>query len=174
MHKHKPFTRLMLMAAFLLLGVMIAGCVAPAAAPAEGEDAAMPAADDQIVLRVGTGDSGEGLTPHQEIIRRFEEANPDIKVQLEPVSGSDYYGRLLTQIAANDAPDIMNIGDDAVPRFVMSEAFLSLDEFIARRGWAGHQHLSARAAGTGSVGRAAVVPAQGLLTHGRLLQQGHL
>ncbi len=131
MHNRKPFTRLMLMAAFLLLGVMIAGCVAPAAAPAEGGDAAMPADGDQIVLRVGTGDSGEGLTPHQEIISRFEEANPGIKVQLEPVSGSDYYGRLLTQIAANDAPDIMNIGDDAVPRFVMSDAFLPLDEFIA-------------------------------------------
>ena len=47
MHKRKPFTRLMLMAAFLLLGVMIAGCVAPAAAPAEGEDAAMPAEEEE-------------------------------------------------------------------------------------------------------------------------------
>ena len=91
----------------------------------------MPSEGEQIVLRVGTGDSGEGLNPHQEIIRRFEEANPNITVQLEPVSGSDYYGRLLTQIAANDAPDIMNIGDDAVPRFVMSDAFLPLDDFIA-------------------------------------------
>jgi hypothetical protein len=36
---------------------------------------------------VGTGDSGEGLNPHQEIIAEFEKANPDILVQLEAVSG---------------------------------------------------------------------------------------
>ncbi len=119
----------------LMLGIaalLVAACAAPVA-PAPGSDSATGAAADgeQIVLRVGTGDSGEGLAPHQEIIRRFEEANPDITVQLEPVSGSDYYARLLTQIAAGDAPDIMNIGDDAVPQFVDAEAFLPLDDFIA-------------------------------------------
>ena len=40
--------------------------------------------DAKTVLRIGTGDSGEGLTPHQEIIKHFEAANPDIQVQLEP------------------------------------------------------------------------------------------
>jgi acetolactate synthase small subunit len=40
----------------------------------------------KIILRVGTGDSGEGLNPHQEIIARFEEANPDILIQLEAVA----------------------------------------------------------------------------------------
>ena len=84
----------------------------------------------KIILRVGTGDSGEGLNPHQEIIARFEDANPDILVQLEAVSGRDYYARLLTQIAAGAAPDIMQIGDDAVPMFVSRGAFLPLDEFI--------------------------------------------
>jgi multiple sugar transport system substrate-binding protein len=115
-----------------IAALLLAACAAPPGSMPAGEtggDAAAP--DGQIVLRVGTGDSGEGLNPHQEIIRRFEEANPDIKVQLEPVSGSDYYARLLTQIAAGDAPDIMNIGDDAVPQFVDAEAFLSLDDFIA-------------------------------------------
>jgi multiple sugar transport system substrate-binding protein len=89
-----------------------------------------PAEGDKIILRVGTGDSGEGLNPHQEIIARFEEENPDILVQLEAVAGRDYYTRLLTQIAADDAPDIMQIGDDAVPMFVDAGAFLPLDEFI--------------------------------------------
>jgi multiple sugar transport system substrate-binding protein len=84
----------------------------------------------KIILRVGTGDSGEGLNPHQEIIAAFEKANPDILVQLEAVAGSDYYTRLLTQIAAGDAPDIMQIGDDAVPMFVSKGAFLALDDMI--------------------------------------------
>jgi multiple sugar transport system substrate-binding protein len=85
----------------------------------------------KTILRVGTGDSGEGLNPHQEIIARFEEANPDILVQLEAVSGRDYYTRLLTQIAAGNAPDIIQVGDDAVPMFVDKGAFLPLDDFIS-------------------------------------------
>ncbi|PWB53911.1 MAG: hypothetical protein C3F13_08385 [Anaerolineales bacterium] len=84
----------------------------------------------KIILRVGTGDSGEGLNPHQEIIAEFEKQNPDILVQLEAVSGNDYYTRLLTQIAAGDAPDIIQIGDDAVPMFVSKGGFLPLDDFI--------------------------------------------
>jgi multiple sugar transport system substrate-binding protein len=86
--------------------------------------------DAKTILRVGTGDSGEGLNPHQEIIGNFEDANPDILIQLEAVAGRDYYTRLLTQIAAGDAPDIMQIGDDAVPMFVDKGALLPLDDFI--------------------------------------------
>jgi multiple sugar transport system substrate-binding protein len=95
------------------------------------EPAPPPAEGAKIILRVGTGDSGEGLNPHQEIIARFEDENPDILVQLEAVAGRDYYTRLLTQIAAGDAPDIMQIGDDAVPMFVDKGSFLPLDSFIA-------------------------------------------
>ncbi len=104
---------------------------AAAEADTEAEEPAASTAEGEIIiLRVGTGDSGEGLTPHQEIIANFEAENPDILVQLEAVAGRDYYTRLLTQIAADDAPDIMQIGDDAVPRFVESGAFLPLDDFI--------------------------------------------
>jgi len=85
----------------------------------------------KTILRVGTGDSGEGLTPHQEIIARFEAENPDILIQLEAVAGNDYYARLLTQIAAGDPPDIMQIGDDAVPMFVDKGGLLPLDEYIS-------------------------------------------
>jgi multiple sugar transport system substrate-binding protein len=80
----------------------------------------------RTVLRVGTGDSGEGLKPHQEIIARFEKANADIVVKLESVAGSDYYQSLLDQAAKGDAPDIMQIGDDAVPMFVQQGAFVEL------------------------------------------------
>jgi len=84
-----------------------------------------------VVIRAGTGDGGDGLTPHQQIIQNFEDKNPNIVVQLEPVSGRDYYARLLTQLAAKAAPDIMQVGDDAVPSFVGKGAFLPLDSFIA-------------------------------------------
>jgi multiple sugar transport system substrate-binding protein len=125
-------------AVIALVGALIASaCVAP---PPQAPSAPQPVGAPQTeraaegaktILRVGTGDSGEGLTPHQEIIAAFEDANPDILVQLEAVAGRDYYTRLLTQLAAKDAPDLMQIGDDAVPNFVSKGAFLPLDDFIA-------------------------------------------
>jgi len=88
------------------------------------------AADSTIVIRAGTGDGGDGLTPHQQIIQNFEDQNPNVIVQLEPVSGRDYYARLLTQLSAKAAPDIMQIGDDAVPSFVSKNAFVALDTYL--------------------------------------------
>ncbi len=87
-------------------------------------------ADAKTVLRVGTGDSGEGLTPHLAIIAQFEKDNPDIQVQLEPVGSGDYYARILTQIAGGNPPDILQIGDDTVPQFVQKGAFAELEPFI--------------------------------------------
>jgi multiple sugar transport system substrate-binding protein len=89
-----------------------------------------PAEGSKTILRVGTGDSGEGLTPHFQIIEQFEKENPDIQIHLEPVGSGDYYARILTQIAANDAPDILQIGDDAVPMFAGKGAFVDLGPYI--------------------------------------------
>ena len=75
--------------------------------------------------------AAKGLTPHFKIIEQFEAENPDIQVQLEPVGSGDYYARILTQIAAGDPPDLLQIGDDAVPMFVDKGAFVPLDDFIA-------------------------------------------
>ena len=88
------------------------------------------ATSDVVILRAGTGDSGEGLNPHQSIIADYEDQNPDVLVQLEAIAGRDYYTRILTQIAADRAPDVMNIGDDAVPSFVESGAFLPLNDCL--------------------------------------------
>lgn len=69
-------------------------------------------------LRVATGDSGLGLEPHRRIIALFQERHPTLHVQLEAVSGGDYYTRLLTQLASGHPPDVVHLGDDAMARFV--------------------------------------------------------
>jgi multiple sugar transport system substrate-binding protein len=129
--------RLTLLASIIVVLVMVLSSCGTAATsvpagPTETtmpESTQVPAPGARITIRVGTGDSGEGLKPHEEIIARFEKENPDIKVQLEPVAG-DYYARLLTQAAAGDAPDIIMVGDDAVPEFVGKGVFLPLEDFI--------------------------------------------
>jgi len=107
----------------ILLSLVLSAC-------ATTSPSTPPTTDGTIVIRAGTGDGGDGLTPHQRIIQNFEDQNPNVIVQLEPVSGRDYYARLLTQLAAKAAPDIMQIGDDAVPSFVSKNAFVPLDSYL--------------------------------------------
>ena len=127
--------RLSIVILLTLLTLLVSGCVAQEGGFVQTVVVtATPTAKPEgvkTVLRVGTGDSGEGLTPHLKIIEMFEAENPDIQVQLEPVGSGDYYARILTQIAAGDPPDLLQIGDDAVPMFVDKGAFLPLDDFIA-------------------------------------------
>ncbi len=119
-----------------LIALLLSLAACGPAAPAAGVVSAVPAdrspqpKEAKVTLRVGTGDSGEGLKPHQEIIARFEKENPDIQVQVESVAGGDYYAQLLAEIAAGRAPDIMQVGDDAVPMFVQKGAFVDLGPFI--------------------------------------------
>jgi multiple sugar transport system substrate-binding protein len=125
--------RIVLLLGIALTALLVVGCTAvPGAVQTVVVTATPPppAEGAKIVLRVGTGDSGEGLTPHNTIIQQFEAENPDIQVQLEPVGSGDYYARILTQIAAGDPPDILQIGDDAVPNFVGKGAFIPLDTWI--------------------------------------------
>ncbi len=113
---------------FILL--LLAGVLLTACQPQETPSPTATEEEGTVVLRVGTGDSGEGLSPHQDIIALYEAENPDVLIQLEAVAGRDYYTRLLTQLAADAAPDVMQIGDDAVPSFVEKNAFVPLDDYL--------------------------------------------
>lgn len=113
------------LALLIFFGSLVLGCTSN---PSSIQPKTSPGTT--TLLRVGTGDSGEGLQPHRAIIAEFEKANPDIQIRLEPVAGSNYYDRLMEQIASGDAPDIMQIGDDAVPMFVRKGAFVDLGPYI--------------------------------------------
>ncbi len=116
----------------LTLTLFIGGCgiIQPEVSSETISQETKASTNEPVVLRVATGDSGDGLTPHEEIIAKFEETYPHITVELESVEGDDYYGRLLTYAAAGNPPDIIQIGDDALPQFVEEGALQPLDNFI--------------------------------------------
>lgn len=132
MMKKQSFVNILVL--FLVLFLAVTACQSSDTETADSDtDTAAEGGSetDVVVLRAGTGDSGEGLNPHQSIIADFEDQNENVLVQLEAIAGRDYYTRILTQIAADRAPDVMNIGDDAVPSFVERGAFLPLDDCLA-------------------------------------------
>ncbi|MEM7032889.1 MAG: sugar ABC transporter substrate-binding protein [Chloroflexota bacterium] len=124
--KHQTLVPLLIL---ILIIAVACGDTTSSVEPNIGDDSS---AKEPITLRVATGDSGDGLTPHREIIENFQDQYPHISIVLESVEGQDYYGRLLTKIKAEKAPDIFQIGDDALPNFVEQGALLALDPLSNR------------------------------------------
>lgn len=84
-------------------------------------------------IRVGSYESGDALKIWNTLIADFNKEYPQIKVSFEPVP--DNYGtKLLTQIAANDAPDVFQVGDGDVRMFVERGGALDLTDYIAGKG----------------------------------------
>lgn len=84
-----------------------------------------------VTIRIGTGDTDAGLTPYKETIALFEKANPNIHIELESITSSDYYGTLLTEAASGKAPDLIFVGDDEVADFVKKGIFENLNPYVS-------------------------------------------
>ncbi len=80
-------------------------------------------------IRVGSWDSGGALEPFNNAIKSFEAQYPKAKVQLESVP-QGYGDKLLTQFAAGTAPDIFQVGDGDVARFVAKGVVEDLEPYI--------------------------------------------
>ena len=82
------------------------------------------------VVRVGSWDSADALTPFNNAITSFEAAYPGVTVQLEDVP-SGYGDKLLAEFASGTAPDIFQVGDGDVAKFAAQGVFEPLDPYIA-------------------------------------------
>lgn len=84
-----------------------------------------------VVIRVSSwANSTEELGIYTQIVQAFEAANPDVVVKIETIP--DYNTKLLTLIAGGEAPDVMLIGPEWFQDYAKRDAFLPLDDFIAR------------------------------------------
>ncbi len=84
-------------------------------------------------IRVGTWETGVGADIWNALIKNFNTIYPQIKISFEPVP--DNYGtKLLTQIAANDAPDVFQVGDGDVRMFVERGGAADLTDYVKGKG----------------------------------------
>jgi len=94
-------------------GALLAACVqqAPPAgdtAASQAEEAAAPSAEATTVTFLTQGGSEAAFARYEPLIETFQEANPDVMVEpiWEPGGAIEIQTKLLTLIAAGDAPDV--------------------------------------------------------------------
>ncbi len=97
--------------AMLGMGVMVAACVPPTAVPApEAGEAVVPkaAAAPTTIKFLTQGGAQVAFDRYEPLIAKFQEANPDIKVEpiWEPGGAIEIQTKLLTLIAAGEGPDM--------------------------------------------------------------------
>ena len=63
----------------------------------------------------------------QPLIDKFEKENPDIQVSLERLTWSDGQNKIITAFAANQAPDVLEIGSTWVAGFSQDGGLKAID-----------------------------------------------
>ncbi len=63
----------------------------------------------QTTIRYANWPTHEEEEVEREVIAKFEEQNPDIKIKFEPAPYGDYAQKLIVQLSAGNAPDVFNI-----------------------------------------------------------------
>jgi multiple sugar transport system substrate-binding protein len=97
---------------FALAAVVVAAAVFVSFRPSAGPTASpSPSPGDTVVVRwfvgLGSGTQPNAIDPETEFVRRFNESQSRIYINLEKVSNKYAYDVLKTQIAAGSAPDIV-------------------------------------------------------------------
>ncbi|RYG33060.1 extracellular solute-binding protein [bacterium] len=84
----------------------------------------------EVNLRFVCWDGDEASKVLKEEIGRFEKAHPGIKVKFEAAVYDNYFDKLLTQYAADAAPDVAMMNPDFHQRFSKRGAILPLEPFF--------------------------------------------
>ena len=97
--------------------------------PAEEPVAEEEAAGEPITLRFWMQQDNRLLTAMQDLIASFEEAHPNISVQLDSFPFAEYHQKVATGFAGGDAPDVFWM-DVRTASFAEQGALLPLDDYI--------------------------------------------
>jgi ABC-type glycerol-3-phosphate transport system substrate-binding protein len=92
-------------AIFFLLALMLGACGAPAPAT---EPAAQPPAEQEVTEPVALDFVWSyGIETIQDNIKKFQELNPNITINLKDYSWLDYHDTMVAAFAANNAPHLL-------------------------------------------------------------------
>ncbi|WP_223594342.1 ABC transporter substrate-binding protein [Neobacillus bataviensis] len=101
-----------------------------------GSDQTAKDSKGKTTLRFATWDSGEALKIQEEIAKKFEEKNPNVKVQVEAY-GDGFDQKLAASFGAKNPPDVMYMWNfpayfqslEPLDNFIKSDAEMDMDDF---------------------------------------------
>jgi len=83
-------------------------------------------------LRVSSWAGADEAALDEAIIAEFMRLNPEYEVVFEPVTGGQYYQKILTDIGAGTPPDVILLDAEMIPSFVEGNYLTDLNPFISR------------------------------------------
>ena len=120
-HRHGGWVPLV---ALVALSLVVAAC-------AGGDGGEAPAGDDggPVTLRYFMWDP-EFSDTEQEMVDKFMEQNPDVRVEMEAIAPPDYWTRLSALAAADDLPDVFFMSSGFVEEWRDDGLLLNLQEYV--------------------------------------------
>ncbi|WP_164205212.1 ABC transporter substrate-binding protein [[Micrococcus luteus] ATCC 49442] len=114
---------------FRKTGVVAAAAAVVIALSACGGGAAPQSDGGPVELRFSWWGSDKRAQVTQAAIAAFEAENPNIKIKPEYGDWSGYWDKLATQVAANDAPDIIQMDEKYITEYSTRGALLDLSKY---------------------------------------------
>lgn len=84
---------------------------------------------EEVILRFAVWGGMKEIKTWPVIAREFERRHKNVKVKVEFWPG-DYYAKLLTMLAARDAPDCFYLTYEQIPAFASKGTLMPLDDFV--------------------------------------------
>jgi multiple sugar transport system substrate-binding protein len=123
----KWFVGLMVM---LMLVVTACGSVQPAN---QGGSTPAPTKEQKKKITVVMAQYSDVTTPYWEQVKKdFEDANPDIAVDLQVIYWDQLHQRLTTMIGAGQTPDLINVATAWLPEYVEAGVVAPVDDIIEK------------------------------------------
>lgn len=88
-------------------------------------------ADRPVRLVVAFPGSGDAVSAYRAVAETFEQAHPEVAVDLRPIFGPKYYQKVLVMMASGSPPDLMWMGQ-GFAEFAQRGAFLDVTERVER------------------------------------------
>jgi len=87
---------------------------------------------ERVIVRFTTWGSPASNAVYQDIVKVFEERNPDVKIELLMLPWSQYHRKIITMSAVGSKLDFMRLANSYFPQFVEKKALLPLDRYVER------------------------------------------
>lgn len=124
------------LAALSVLALLVGGC---GAGVTTAPTAASPAATGagQVTLTYQNWTANENEMPWEtELIKKFEDAHPNIKINLVLTPVAQFWDAIPTETAAGKAPDVYEIIPEYVLTYAKKNVIRAVDEYVTREGGA--------------------------------------